>query len=200
MKFLKYNANPYKIRRGDCVTRALVVATNYGYKTITEMLDIPFFPSQGADGVTIDQFNSFVEKYKILKEISEDDFEIKDYFTITERDLTNFGNYGGMTVGFWLENLSEEQLGGSNVIFLCKLKPDEAIPCGNSTKFHAVCGNVKTKKYVDIEDTKDTIVFDIYIVNQNKRCSIDDPRYFPTEEKELQKEDKKYKEKIFKRK
>lgn len=170
MKFLKYNANPYKKVRGDCVTRALVLATKYGYKTIAEMLDIPFYPSNGVDGVAIDKFNEFVEKYKLLREIDDKDFEIKEYFKITERDLTNFGKYGGMTVGFWLENLSSEQLGGSNLVFLCKLKPDESIPYGDSTRYHAVFGNVATKKYVDIEDTKDTIVFDIYIANPYKMC------------------------------
>lgn len=207
MKFLKYNANPYKSRRGDCVTRALVAGTRYGYKTIAEMLGLTFLPSRGVDGITIADFYEFVKNSGgLLKEIKDEDFEIKENFEITERDLANFGKYGGMTVEFWLKNLEKNQFndyfpsvdGCSNLIFLCKLKPDDAIPNKNSTNFHAVWGNISTKQYADIEDTKGAIVFDIFVVNPNKMCRQDDSRYFSTEEKNLQEEDKQYKKKVFK--
>jgi len=193
MTYLKINANPYGITTEDCVTRALVLGTRFGYETITKFLDIPFFKGHGADSVPLDKISKFAEKTGI---ISNYDFEIKPDWNITQRDLNNFSNYGGMTMGFWLDHLTKEDTKGSNVIFLCKLKPDEAVPHGTDTKFHAIWGNVSNKEYADLQDTKDSIVFDMYVVDPSKMCKKDDERYFKTEDDRLKKENEEYKRNV----
>ena len=180
MKFLKYNANPYKVRTGDCVTRALVAGTRYGYATIADMLGLTLFKGTGVGDVPFDKLYEFAQETKIINTF---DYELNPKWIYTQRDMDNFSNYGGMTMGFWLEHLSKNDVGASNIIFMVKLRPNDDYPEENSRKYHAIWGNLTTKEFADLEDTSGSIVLDMLYVDPSKMCPKNDPRYYLTEAK-----------------
>lgn len=188
-KFLNYNANPFKSRDvGDCVTRALVMGTRYGYKTIADMLGAKYFDGIGAEGVTLRQIQDFAKKTGLIHDF---DYEWNPKWTVTRRDYHNLVTYGDFSMRFWLEHLTRKDAGGSNIIFLMKIKPDDAIPDGNTLKYHAVWGNITTKEYTDLQDTLDMIVYYMFVVDPKKMCPKDDPRYFLTEAEAMRSEHRK---------
>lgn len=188
-KFLNFNANPFGTRdAGDCMTRALVAGTRYGYKTIVDLLKPKYFDGIGAEGVTLREIQDFAARTGYIHDF---DYEWKKNWRVTQRDIDNLVKYGDFSMRFWLEHLTKQDAGGSNIIFLMKLKPDEAIPDGNTLRYHAVWGNVTTKEYTDLQDTLDMIVYYMFVVDPSKMCPKDDPRYFTTEAERMRAEHRK---------
>ena len=191
MKFIRFNMNPYEVRTNDCVTRALVAATKYGYRTIAKKLGLEFLKGKGVDGISPTEFLAFSKNTKLVTNVEVD---IGENWNIPQREYLKFMQYKGFSMGTYLQNLTPETLGGDEAIFLVKMKPDDAISdiVGDKTRFHAVYGNVATKTYVDLEDTKDQIVFDIYVANRKRQCKEKSPRYFIKEDWELWSENRRY--------
>jgi hypothetical protein len=189
MTFIKFNMNPFEKETSDCVTRALVAATKYGYKTIAKMLGLEMINGIGVNGITPPEFLAFSKKTGLVTNVEVD---IGDNWDIPQREYLNFMKYKGFSMGTYLRNLTPEVLGGDEAIFLVKMKPDDAIPMGDTTKFHAIYGNVRTKTYVDLQDTKDQIVFDIYVADKAKQCKKRSSRYFIKEDWKLWSENRRY--------
>lgn len=184
MKFVEKNLNPFHKKIGDCMIRALVAGTRFGYKTLCKATNAKYEEFVGNDyGVPFKNFTTFVNKYKFLEEIPLDLSSEKD-IDLSQREIRNMLDYGDYSLRFYLENLKYK----GEVIFVTKIKPTdtldpEMLTNSDTTRYHAVYADLIKGVYWDLEDPGNTIVVSVYKIVS--RCKKESRYYFEKEAKEL---------------
>ena len=192
MKFVQFDANYFnKSSKGDCVIRALCLATGYGYKKICDLLGVDFLPGVGygwanSQGISFDELMVFAKKTKLIKPIEEEiDWDFVDFLKGhgPKDDMMDVGS------GFSLEDTIDNNLIPDEreyrrlVVLLHSQK--------NLKDLHAVCVDNHTKTYYDTranESAKYGIVYAIFAADMSKIPSQKDPDYYSNEKARILKD------------
>lgn len=190
LNFYKFNANYFGKKNGDCVIRALCVATGYGYKKICEMLDVPFIMGVGFgwnenQGITKKQMDDFANKYGIIEEVYCDDIFLDWIHGDLEDDMMDPAD------GFSLEDMVlnkfiPDKRGYRRLLF--GTRSNKVKQKDGDFKMHCVAVDNHTNTYYDVdtnETAKYSLVMDIFRVIPEKICKPDSPDYYNNERKRI---------------
>lgn len=190
LNFCKVNPNYFGKKNGDCVIRALCVATGYGYKKLCEMLDVPFIMGVGfgwakSQGITKEQMDKFAKKYRIIEEVYCDDIFMDWLHGDLDDDMMD------PSEGFSLEDMVLNKFIPDKREYrrlLFGTRSNKVKQKGGDFKLHCVAVDNHTDTYYDIdtnETAKYSLVTDIFRVVPDKICKPDSPDYYDNERKRI---------------